>query len=125
MQIRRIGYGVKGFVRLHRYALRWAYMITDKAKHKAQVLTFWTKHGLQAAEEAFKVKKRTLYLWKAQLKWSDGNIESLNEGSRRPFQMRQRIWPRAITQEIRRLRTQHPNLGKEKLFVFLKGTSKN
>lgn len=119
MQIHRISYGVKGFVRLARYAVRWTRMVQDKAKHKARVLKFWADYGLKATLEAFEVKERTLYHWKAQLKKGKGQLEALNEKSKRPHRVRTRQWPLEITQEIRRLRTEHPNLGKEKLYPFL------
>ncbi len=41
--------------------VRW-HMLSDKAKHKARVLSFWAKHGLEATIEAFEVKDRTLIL---------------------------------------------------------------
>jgi len=120
MQIQRISYRVKGFVRLHNYAIRWTRMVTDKAKRKAQVLAFWHKHGLEATVEAFRVKRRTLYLWKAQQKKGGGSLEALNEKSKRPNKVRKREWSTEIIAEIRRLRTTHSNLGKEKIHVFLK-----
>ena len=119
MQIHRISYQVKGFVKLADYALSWAYMITEKAKYKARVLAFWQKYGLQATIEAFKVKERTLYLWQAQLKSNNGKLESLNEQSKRPKQVRQRQWPDEVINKIRQLRNEHPNLGKDKIFIFL------
>ena len=59
-------------------------MITKKALHKARVLAFWEKHGLEAAIDAFKTKKRTLYDWKAKF-INGGKIpEALNEKSKAP-----------------------------------------
>jgi transposase InsO family protein len=95
-------------------------MITEIAKHKAQVLQFWATYGLKAAEDAFTVKKRTLQYWRAQLKRGEGKLEALNPKSRAPYTKRKRLWPNAIIQEMRRLRAEHPNLGKEKLHPFLK-----
>ena len=96
-------------------------MITDKAKHKAKVLSFWQKHKLEATKEAFGVKERTLYNWKRQLKKGQGEIESLNDKSKRPKKVRcRRIeWPIAIKIEIKRIREEHPNLGKDKIYPFL------
>lgn len=119
MQIHRLSYHIKGFVKLADYALSWAYMITEKAKHKARVLAFWQKYGLEATIEAFKVKERTLYLWQSRLKSNNGKLESLNEQSKRPKQVRQRQWPDEVINKIRQLRNEHPNLGKEKIFIFL------
>jgi len=97
-------------------------MITDKAKHKARVLAFWDKHGQEATEEAFGVKKRTLYLWKSQIKQGGGKLEALNEKSRRPKNIRSRRneWSGVIRSEIRLIREEHPNLGKYKIYPSLK-----
>ena len=119
MQIHRLSYHVKGFVRLNDYAIRYTRMVTDKAKHKARVLAFWEKHGLEAAMEAFGVKRRSLYNWKRQLKKGGGKLTSLNEKSKRPDNIRQRQWPQAIKDEIARLRAEHPNLGKDKIHIPL------
>lgn len=99
-------------------------MITDKAKHKAEVLSFWQKHGIEATKEAFGVKERTLYLWKNQLKRGQGKLESLNELPRRPHSVRKRDWPFAITNEIKRLRKEHPNLGPDKIAVLFRNSDK-
>ncbi len=120
MQIHRISYGLKGFVRLADYAIRWTRMVTDKAKRKARILAFWQKHGLKATIEAFGVKRRTLYCWKSQQKKGGGSLEALNEKSKRPKSVRRREWPEAVKREIRRLRTEHPHLGKEKIHLPLR-----
>ena len=70
--------------------------------------------------EAFKVKRRTLYNWRKQLSEGNEDIESLNEKSRAPRKRRKRLWPKEILEEIGRLRKEHPNLGKEKLYRFVK-----
>lgn len=115
MQIHRLSYGVRGFVRLADYALRWARMLTDKAKHKVRVLAFWQKHGLAATRDAFVVKRRTLFLWKNQLQKGGGQLEALNEKSTKPHHVRKREWSPDIIAEIKRQRSDHPNLGKEKV----------
>ena len=75
---------------------------------------------MEATTEAFGVKRRTLYHWRKQLREGGESPEALNEKSRAPRRRRKRIWPKAIVEEIRRLRTVHPNLGKEKLYRFVK-----
>ena len=95
-------------------------MITEKALEKARALAFWEKHGLNAAMEAFNIKRRTLFDWKRKLKRSGGKLEGLNDKSRAPKTRRKRNWPFQIIAEIKRLRWNHPNLGKEKLYPELK-----
>jgi len=119
MQVQRISYLVPGSVKLARYAIRWTRMITEQAKHRLKVLTFWKQYGLAATLAAFPVKKRTLYHWQAVLKTGSGQPEALNERSTRPAKVRKREWPEAIKGEIKRLRSEHPNLGKDKIQVFI------
>lgn len=116
--------GIKGFVTLYNDALRYQYMITDAAKQRAEILAFWRKHGLQAAIDAFKVGRRTLYAWKGALKQGGGKLEALNPGNRTPKTKRKRLWPEKVISELKRLRWAHPNLGKEKCYPLLKAFCK-
>lgn len=111
--------GVKGFVRLYQYGLKWKYMITDKAKYKAKVLIFWEKHGLVATLDAFPVKRSTLFLWKKQFRQGGKRFEALNEKSKAPRIKRKRLWPAEVIAEIKHQRLKHPNLGKEKIYPAL------
>ena len=120
MQIKFIGYGVRGFARITDRAVRWTHMVQEEAKHKLKVIAFWEKYGLEAVIEAHDVSRRTLYLWKAELRAGSGKAEALNNKSRRPKTVRSRVWPEAVTKEIRRLRAEHPNLGKDKIHPLLK-----
>jgi len=119
MQIHRLSYHVKGFVRLNDYAIRWTRMVTEQAKHKLKVVAFWQKFGREATVAAFGVKERTLYSWQAKLKKGGGAPEALNEKSKRPKTVRRRQWPNQVTDKIRELRNEHPNLGKDKIHLFL------
>jgi len=58
MEVFHIYRGTKGFVSFYNFALRYRYMITDKALKKAKILAFWEKHGLETTREAFSVKRR-------------------------------------------------------------------
>lgn len=119
MRIFNVYRGVKGFVGLYHTALRSAYMITQKALHKARVLSFWEKHGLTATIEAFSVKRSTLFWWKQQQKEGKGMIEALNECPKTPHHTRKRNWPIPITSAIKHQRTLHPNIGKDKVRILI------
>jgi len=119
MRIFSINRGVRGSRTLQEYAIRFAYMISETAKERARILTFWKKHGSEAVEEAYGVKKRTLFNWQSALKYGKGKLESLNKGSRRPKIVRKRLWDAGVIEEIKRLRFAYPNLGKEKLHPLL------
>ena len=120
MQVHRVGYGVRGFGRITEYAIRSLRMVTTKAQHKARVLAFWAKHGTETTTEAFRVSKRSLFRWKGKLREGQGALEALNEKPKRPKTVRKRSWPADVVSEIRRLRTLHPNLGRDKLAPFLR-----
>lgn len=111
--------GIKGFITVYNDGIKYRYMITKKAEYKAKILIFREKHGLQAALDAFPVKRSTLYLWKKQ--WVDGSkkIEALNEKPKSPKIKRKRLWPVEVISEIKRIREIHPNLGEEKIYPLL------
>jgi len=106
------------FVTCYNRAVRWEHM-TDKARKKFEILVFWEKHGLPATMDAFKVSRRTLFLWKRQLRNGHGKPTALEEQSRAPVRCRIRAWPLSVLEEIKQLRMQHPNLGKAKLQILL------
>ena len=119
MQVFPLWYGVRGFHRVIRYAIRWTRMVTEAAKRRVRILAFWEKHGIEATAEAFSVSRRTLHRWTARLRTGNGSLESLNDGPRRPKTVRRRSWPREVTQGIRQLRREHPNLGPNKVAILL------
>jgi len=119
MRIFSINRGVRGSRTLQENAIRFAYMISKEAKKRAHIISFWKKYGTEATEEAFRVKERTLYLWQKKLREGNGKLEALNCGSRAPKKRRQRRYDYRIVEEIRRLRTVHPNLGEKKLYPLL------
>lgn len=112
--------GVKGFVGLHEYALRYQYMITDKTKYKLNVLAFWRKYGLEPTMEAYKIKRSTLFLWKQKLRQGQGKAESLNEQSRKPKSQRKRFVRQETKEYIIQQRKEHLCLGKDKLCYLLR-----
>lgn len=119
MRIRSNLKGTKGWLYMQERSIRFRYMITEKAKKRATILTFWKKHGPEAVEEAYGVSKRTLYRWQRALKKEQGKLEALNSGSRTPKTKRTRVWDASVLEELRRLRYDHPNIGKEKLHPLL------
>ena len=80
---------------------------------------FLEKHGLSATQEAFGVSRRTLYAWRQRLRSGGGKPAACAPRSTRPHRLRQRCWSAPLVNELRRLRTHYPNLGKEKLHPFL------
>lgn len=104
-----------GSVTLYERAVRYAYMITAEAKRRLKILEHWKKYGLDSTVDAFSISRRTLFNWKGAFESGGRKLESLNPGTRTPQKKRRRIWDDRILDEIRRLRNEHPNLGKEKI----------
>ncbi len=111
--------GTKGFVIAAERAIRFAYMISEEAKRRAKIISFWKEHGLKATVDAYGVKRRTLFLWQKKLREGMGKLEYLNGGSRASKKKRQRRYDWRIVEEIRRLRREEPNLGEKKLYPLL------
>ena len=111
--------GTKGFITAWERVIRFKYMITHEAKERTRILAFWEKYGTKATEEAFKVKRRTLFNWQRKLNEGNGKLDALNPGSRTPRKTRKRLWDDRILSELKRLRFDHYNLGKEKLHPLL------
>ena len=113
--------GVKGLVGAYNDYVRYQYMISEKALNRAKVLLFFEKHGLKLTQEAFLVKRSTLYSWKQNWEKGGKKIEALNEKKKAPITRRKRIWPTEVVMEIKRLRDKDncPNLGSEKIRPLL------
>jgi len=103
MQVLRKFYRVKGSWQLYDWSVRMTYMVTEKAKWRAKVVTFFNKYGLEATEEAFGVKKSSIYKWKKLLKDNNGKLECLNDKSKIPKQKRKPNWNPRIVNFIRDL----------------------
>ena len=119
MQVHHVGFRIRGFYRLAQFGHRWS-MTTQDAQHRLQILQFFARHGPAATCEAFGISRRTLYRWKQTFTQAGGNPAALAARSSAPWRRRQSTWPHALIQEIRRLRTTFPNLGKVKLQVLLR-----
>ena len=110
---------VRGYKSFARYVDR-VESVSEEARRRYKIIEFYEKYGIETTLEAFEVSKRTLYRWKAKLKKSNGDIRSLNPKSTRPHKVRRSKIPREIVEEIRKLRKEYPNIGKEKIYHMLK-----
>ena len=119
MQVKRIGYGIRGFHWLARLGYVEG-MIPKDAKERYHILQYWKKWKLEATREAFGVSRRTLYRWQARLREAGGDPAALAARSRRPRRVRRPTTPAPVVEQIRRLRQQYPNLGKAKVHCMLR-----
>ena len=108
-----------GFISTWADVIRWRDMITKSARQRFKILVFWERHGLGATLDAFPFKRRSLFNWQRKLREGGGKAEALNPGSRAPRAKRKRLWNPRIIIELKRLRVEYPNLGKEKLYPLL------
>jgi len=112
--------GTKGFISTWERVIRFRYMITEHAKERCHMLAFWEKHGTEAAVEAFKVSRATLFRWQKALHARHGKLEALNKGSCTPKRRRKRVIPDAVRDFILNERQYDPSLSKDKLSVLMK-----
>lgn len=112
--------GTKGFISMWERVLRFRYMITEQARERSRILAFWDKHGDEAAKEAFKVSRRTLFRWQEKLRKTQGKLEGLNKGSTAPKHTRKRTIPDSIKEFILAEREYDPHLSKDKLAVLMR-----
>ena len=112
--------GTKGFISTWERVIRFRYMISEKAKERCHILSFWEKHGDGATIEAFKVSRRTLFRWQKSLKEVQGKLEGLNKKSTAPKRRRKRVTPDNIREFILKERSFDSRLSKDKLSVLMK-----
>jgi hypothetical protein len=84
---------------------------------RRRVLEFWREHGPDACRDAFGVSRATLFDW--QRREREGRLAPASRAHRSGYRRRQ--VPPGLEAEIRRLRREHPRLGKEKLAPLLAG----
>jgi transposase InsO family protein len=112
--------GTKGFISIWQRVIRFRYMITEQAKQRTKILAFWEEYGTEATEKAFGTKRRTLFYWQSKLKLGLGKLDALNPIKRIPKNKRKRTWDVRILDELKRIREQRRNLGKDKIYPLLK-----
>ena len=110
---------VRGFSRVHRYALL-PHEQSALSKKRLEALNLWAKHGLPAAMDAYKVSRRTLFGWQRLYRDSGGDTVSLDSNSRASVTRHiPEAWDAGVLEHLIALRRQHPFLGFEKLRIFL------
>lgn len=95
-------------------------MITNEAKERMRILLFWKTHGLKATRDAFKISRSSLFSWKQQYAKGGSKLQALNPGTQARHTQQRRNVDWRIISEIRRLRLEVcPNMGKDKVKIFL------
>lgn len=73
-------------------------VIDEEAKKREKIVLFYMKYGLKITQEAYEVKRSTVYNWKK--KYKNKGIEGLINGDRSPRRKRQSQIRREIKEYI-------------------------
>jgi len=88
---------------------------SPEVERREKILVFWERFGLEATQEAYGVKRSTLFLWKKKKAEND-----LCPKSRRPHSVRKPTTTPNIISAISQFRRAFPFLGKDKLERLLR-----
>ena len=92
---------------------------SDVAQQRHKILTFYEQYGEDATTKVFGASRKVVYHWRQLVKDGRGQLAALVSGSTRPDQVRRPEVPRPIVDFIKRLRQEHPRLGKQKIKPLL------
>src|SRR3989337_2420863 len=103
-----------------RLAGRGAELSAD-ARRRLKWMDYYEAHGRNAALTCryFGISPQTFYRWRRR--YHPQRLQSLEERSRRPRQVRQPTWSAELAQAVLDLREQYPRWGKDKLAPLLRG----
>ena len=86
---------------------------------RVKVLEHKNQYGIDSAIDAFGIGRSTIYLWQKKYLASRRLATSLSPKSTRPKRVRKSNVSFLIAEEIVRLRTKYPRMGKSKMKLFL------
>ena len=95
------------------------YSESQESLRLTKISEFGLKYGYKAAIEAFGVSKSTYYRYVKLYKISQEFNIPLEMKSKRPHRLRLAKWDKKVVSFISKLRTDHPNLGKDKIKYYL------
>lgn len=91
----------------------------EVAQERAKILRFYKRYGEQATKEAFGVDRKLIHVWKKRLRDNGKHLMALIPDSTRPIRVRKMNTDERIVGFIKRMRKEHPRIGKEKLKPLL------
>lgn len=97
----------------------FAMELSDVAKFRIHVITYYYKHGLIPTLEAFKLKKSTFYDWRKAYEEAGRKVIALVPESTAPKTVRQMQVDARLIELIREMRQEHGNIGKYMLKPFV------
>ncbi len=93
--------------------------LSAEALQIIKIAEFGLKYGYKAALEAFNIKKSTYYNYVKQYKICQEYNMQLETKSKRPHNVRKASWNKKIVKFICKMRTDHANIGKDKIKYYL------
>jgi transposase-like protein len=97
--------------------------VSQEAKERQKAVLFYQKYGLKLTQEAFEVKRTTLYNW--QKKYKDYGIVGLLNGDRTPKRKRCSQIRQEIKDFIKSYRGEHGNIDQDEIKAHLDEHCKN
>jgi putative transposase len=91
----------------------------EVAKERLRIINYYQKYGEKACKEAFKVDRKTIWVWKKRLKSGNQRLSCLIPRSTRPKQTRTMVVDPQVLDYIKQLRKKHVRLGKSKVKPLL------
>ena len=95
------------------------FALNDVAQERLRIIQFYEEFGEKATKKAFKIDRKTIWVWKKKLKNERQHLSSLVPISTRPKTVREMKTDHKIVTFIRTLRMDHPRIGKEKIKPLL------
>jgi len=92
---------------------------SDVAQERLRIIEFYDKFGERTTQQAFGLKRNTIWVWKKKLRSNRNSISSLIPVSTTPKTKRTMIVHPKVVAYIKLLREEHVRLGKEKIKPLL------
>lgn len=113
----------RGFIANYSYILRTRDM-DEEAKKRVKIVNHFNHYGLESTKDAFGVSRASVYRWKKKMEDNPRNLKILNKKSTAPVNRRKMNRNSNLEQEIIRLRTMNPCMGKTQIYHQIKYTYK-
>ena len=94
-------------------------LLSEEAKRIIKIVEFGLQYGYKASVDAFCISKSTYYNYVNKYKLSKEQMVGFTLSSKRPHNLRQNNWNKYIVWFIRKMREDHPNIGKDKIKPYL------
>ena len=92
----------------------------EEAKKRVKIINHFNNFGLESTKDAFGVSKASIYRWKKKIEDHPRNLKILNKKSTAPINKRKMDIDSNLEQEIIRLRTMNPCMGKTQIYHQIK-----